>query len=117
MAQARPSIQDRLDEGDADIDSSLRRKLRKINAKFFDVPDKLIVGSEGRVRRAPKEAETKVKEEIKDCQGLKQEKTKGVGWCNAAVVSVWCGFGVWASGGVYWGCLGWKCDLVVWGVG
>jgi hypothetical protein len=67
MAQAGPSILDRLAQGDADIDNSLRRKLRKINAKFPDVPDKLIVGnSDGRVHKVPKEAETKVKAEIKD---------------------------------------------------
>jgi hypothetical protein len=69
MAQAGPSIRDRLDQIDSDADSSHRRKLRKINEKFIDLPEKLVLGSDGRVQRVPrvpKEAETKVKEEIKD---------------------------------------------------
>ena len=66
MAQSEPSIRDRLDQIDSDIDSSHRRKLRKINTRFPDLPDKLVlVGSDGRVQRMPKEAETKVKEELK----------------------------------------------------
>jgi hypothetical protein len=66
MAQAEPSIRDRLDQIDSDIDSSLRRKLRKINTRFPDVSDGLVLGSDGRVRKVPKAADTKVKEEIKD---------------------------------------------------
>jgi hypothetical protein len=62
MAQAEPSIRDRLNQIDSEIDSSLRRKLRKINTKFPDVSDGLVLGSDGRVRRVPKAAETKVKE-------------------------------------------------------
>ena len=66
MTQAEPSIRDKLDQVDSDIDSSHRRKLRKINTRFPDVSDKLVLGSDGRVQRVPKEAETEVKEEIKD---------------------------------------------------
>jgi hypothetical protein len=71
MAQAKVSIHDRLAELDSRLDSEHRRKLRKINLRFadFDLPDKLVLGSDGRVHRVPrvpKEAETKVKEEIKD---------------------------------------------------
>ena len=62
MAQAGPSIRDKLDQIDSDADSSHRRKLRKLNEKFNDLPDKLVLGSDGKVQRAPKEAETKVKE-------------------------------------------------------
>jgi hypothetical protein len=66
MAQSQPSILDRLVQIDSDIDSSHRRKLRKINTRFPDLPDKLVLlGSDGRVQRVPKEAETKVKEELK----------------------------------------------------
>jgi hypothetical protein len=66
MAQSEPSIRDKLDQIDSDIDSSHRRKLRKINTRFPDLPDKLVlVGSDGRVQRMPKKAETKVKEELK----------------------------------------------------
>ena len=58
MAQSEPSIRDKLDQIDSDIDSSHRRKLWKINTRFPDLPDKLVlVGSEGRVQRMPKEAE------------------------------------------------------------
>ena len=67
MALAGQSIiRDKLDQIDSDTDSSHRRKLRKINKKFIDLPDKLVLGSDGSVQRAPKEAETKVKEEDKD---------------------------------------------------
>jgi hypothetical protein len=66
MAQAEVSIHDRLAELDSRLDSEHRRKLRKINQKFIDVPERLVLGSDGRVQRVPKEAETKVKEEIKD---------------------------------------------------
>ena len=64
MAPAGPSIRDRLDQIDSDADSSHRRKLRKINEKFIDLPDKLVLGSDSRVQTVPKEA--KVKEENKD---------------------------------------------------
>jgi hypothetical protein len=69
MAQAKVSIHDRLAELDSRLDSEHRRKLRKINLRFTDLPEKLVLGSDGRVQRVPrvpKEAETKVKEEIKD---------------------------------------------------
>ena len=69
MAQAKVSIHDRLAELDSRLDSEQRRKLRKINLRFTDLPEKLMLGSDGReqrVPRVPKEAETKVKEEIKD---------------------------------------------------
>jgi hypothetical protein len=66
MAQSEPSIRDQLDQIDSDIDSSHRRKLRKINTRFPDLPDKLVlVGSDGRVQRMPKKTETKVQEELK----------------------------------------------------
>ena len=66
MAQSELSIRDRLDQIDSDIDSSHRRKLRKINTRFPALPDKLVlVGSDGKVQRMPREAETKVKEELK----------------------------------------------------
>ena len=69
MAQAKVSIHDRLAELDSRLDSEHRRKLRKLNLRFTDLPEKLVLGSDGRVQRVPrvpKEAETKVKEEIKD---------------------------------------------------
>jgi hypothetical protein len=64
MAQKEVSIRDRLAQIDSDLDSSQRRKLRKINNKFIDLPNKLVLGSDGRVQTVPKEA--KVKEENKD---------------------------------------------------
>ncbi len=65
MALAGQSIiRDKLDQIDSDTDSSHRRKLRKINNKFIDLPNKLVLGSDGRVQTVPKEA--KVKEENKD---------------------------------------------------
>jgi hypothetical protein len=69
MAQAKVSIHDRLAELESRLDSEHRRKLRKLNLRFTDLPEKLVLGSDGRVQRVPrvpKEAETKVKEEIKD---------------------------------------------------
>ena len=69
MAQAKVSIHDRLAELESRRDSEHRRKLRKLNLRFTDLPEKLVLGSDGRVQRVPrvpKEAETKVNEEIKD---------------------------------------------------
>ena len=67
MAQSEPRIRDKLDQIDSDIDSSHRRRSWKISTRVPELPDELVlVGSDGRVQRMPKEAETKVKGELTD---------------------------------------------------
>jgi hypothetical protein len=65
MAQAEVSIHDRLAELDSRLDSEHRRKLRKINTKYSDLPFKLVLGSDGRVQTVSNEI-FKIKEEVKD---------------------------------------------------
>jgi hypothetical protein len=54
LAQAMLSIRDRLNQIESDFDGGLRRKVRKINAHFSDLPDILVVSAAGKIQRAPK---------------------------------------------------------------
>ena len=62
------SIWDRLNQIESDFDGGLRRKVRKLNAHFSDLPDILVVSAAGKIQRAPK-CKEHIKEEVPECQG------------------------------------------------
>jgi hypothetical protein len=68
LDQAMLSIRDRLNKIESDIDGGLRRKVRKLNAHFSDLPDILVVSTAGKIQRAPK-CQEHIKEEVAECQG------------------------------------------------
>jgi hypothetical protein len=61
------SIRDRLNQIESDLDSGLRRKVRKLNALFPDLPDILVVSAAGKIQRAPK-CKEHIKQEVAECQ-------------------------------------------------
>jgi hypothetical protein len=65
--QAMLSIRERLNKMESDLDGGLRRKVRKLNAHFSDLPDILVVSAAGKIQRAPK-CQEHIKEEVAERQ-------------------------------------------------
>ena len=61
------SIRDRLKQMESDLDGGLRRKVRKLNSHFSDLPDILVVSAAGKIQRAPKCPEH-IKKEVAERQ-------------------------------------------------
>jgi hypothetical protein len=66
--QAMASIRARLNQIESEIDSGLRRKVRKLNARFSDLPDILVLSGGGKIQRAPK-CQEHIKEEMPSAKG------------------------------------------------